>query len=136
MECHIISRFRRIPRQNQAALDKLEVIPFGNRRDRTQLSAGVEYFIRSYLRGMTMTDLTEKEVLLENSSYRYHFDRMIYFNRSAKRAFSLEFVEDKSKQEIQRLLSEVPSANGWIFHFNNEPPSERVKRELAETLGG
>jgi hypothetical protein len=82
-----------------------------------------------------MTELTEKEELLENSGYRYHFDRMIYFNRDVRRAFSLEFVEDHSSQEIQNLVSELPAANGWTFHFN-EPPSDRVKRELAEALGG
>jgi hypothetical protein len=80
-----------------------------------------------------MTDLTEKEQLLENSGYRYHFDRMIYFNRSVRRAFSLEFVEDHSQQEIQKLL-ETPATNDWGFHFNG-PLSDRVKRELAEALG-
>jgi hypothetical protein len=79
-----------------------------------------------------MTDLTVKEELLENSGYRYHFDRMIYINRAARRAFSLEFVEDHSQQEIQKLL-ETPATNEWVFHFN-EPPSDRVKRELAEAL--
>ena len=82
-----------------------------------------------------MTELTEKEVLLENSGYRYHFDRMIYFKRAARRAFSLEFVEDHPSQEIQNLVNEPPSANGWTFHFN-EPPSDRVKRELGDALGG
>lgn len=81
-----------------------------------------------------MTELTEKEMLLENSGYRYHFDRMIYFNRAARRAFSIEFVEDHSFQEIQQLVNELPAANGWTFHFN-EPSSDRVKRELAEALG-
>lgn len=81
-----------------------------------------------------MTELTEKEVLLENSGYRYHFDRMIYFNRAARRAFSIEFVEDHSFQEIKQLINEMPAANGWTFHFN-EPSSDRVKRELAEALG-
>jgi hypothetical protein len=83
--------------------------------------------------GTRMTDLTVKEELLENSGYRYHFDRMIYINRAARRAFSLEFVEDHSQQEIQKLL-ETPATNEWGFHFN-EPPSDRVKRELAEALG-
>jgi hypothetical protein len=83
--------------------------------------------------GTRMTDLTVKEELLENSGYRYHFDRMIYINRAARRAFSLEFVEDHSQQEIQKLL-ETPATNEWVFHFN-EPPSDRVKRELAEALG-
>jgi hypothetical protein len=83
--------------------------------------------------GTQMTDLTEKEELLENSGYRYHFDRMIYFNRAARRAFSLEFVEDRSQQEIQKLL-EIPATDDWVFYFN-EPPSDRVKRELAEAFG-
>ena len=80
-----------------------------------------------------MTDLTEKEQLLESSGYRYHFDRMIYFSRSVRRAFSLEFVEDHSRQEIQKLL-EMPATDDWVFHFN-ESLSDRVKRELAEALG-
>jgi hypothetical protein len=79
-----------------------------------------------------MTDLTEKEELLESSGYRYHFDRMMYFNRATRRAFSLEFVEDHSQQEIQRLL-ETPPAGDWIFYFNTSP-SDRVRRELAEAL--
>ena len=83
--------------------------------------------------GPQMTDLTEKEELLENSGYRYHFDRMIYSNRTVRRAFSLEFVEDHSQQEIQNLL-ETPATNEWVFHFN-QLPSERVRQELAEALG-
>jgi hypothetical protein len=82
-----------------------------------------------------MSELTEKELLLENAGYRYHFDRMIYFNRESRRAFSLEFVEDHSFQIIQELLNEPPPAEGWAIHFN-EMPSDRVKRELAEALGG
>jgi hypothetical protein len=80
-----------------------------------------------------MTDLTEKEELLESSGYRYHFVRMMYFNRAVRRVFSLEFVEDHSQGEIQRLL-ETSATNDWVFHFN-ELPSDRVKRELAEELG-
>ena len=79
-----------------------------------------------------MTEMTEKEQLLEGCGYRYHFDRMIYFDRSVRRAFSLEFIEDHSQHEIQKLL-ELPASCDWVFHFN-EPISERVKRELAEAL--
>jgi hypothetical protein len=82
--------------------------------------------------GTEMTEITEKEQLLESSGYRYHFDRMIYFNRSVRRAFSLEFVEDHSQHEIQKLL-ETPATDDWAFHFN-KPVSDRVKRELAEVL--
>ncbi len=83
--------------------------------------------------GAPMTELTEKEELLERSGYRYHFDRMIYSNRAARRAFSLEFVEDHSQHEIQALL-ESPAENEWVFHFN-QPLSGRVRQELAEALG-
>lgn len=83
--------------------------------------------------GIQMNELTEKEQLLESSGYRYHFDRMIYFSRSVRRAFSLEFVEDHSRQEIQKLL-ETPATDDWVFHFN-ESPSDRAKQELAQALG-
>ena len=79
-----------------------------------------------------MTDLTEKEELLESAGYRYHFDRMIYVNRAVRRAFSLEFVEDNSQEVIQSLL-QVPVTEDWVFHFN-QPPTDRVKRELAEAF--
>jgi hypothetical protein len=80
-----------------------------------------------------MTDLTDKEMLLEGCGYRYHFDRMIYFNRDSRRAFSLEFVEEHSQLEIQTLL-DVPATDSWVFHFN-QPLSDRIKQELAEAFG-
>jgi hypothetical protein len=79
-----------------------------------------------------MTEMTDKEQLLESCGYRYHFDRMIYFNRSVRRAFSLEFIEDHSQHEIQKLL-EIPATSDWAFHFIG-PISDRVQRELAEAL--
>ena len=81
-----------------------------------------------------MTELTEKEALLEASDYRYHFDRMIYFNRATRRALSLEFVEDHSLEEIHDLINQLPAANGWAFYFN-DPLSDRIKRDLAAALG-
>ncbi len=80
-----------------------------------------------------MTELTEKEALLENAGYRYHFDRMIYFNRGSRKAFSLEFVEDHSRQEIQHLVDEPPPDHGWAFYFN-EPPSNGIKRQLINAF--
>jgi hypothetical protein len=84
------------------------------------------------LLGAQMTELTDKADLLKRSGYRYHFERMIYRNRETKRAFSIEFVEDHSLQEIQNLL-EAPATNDWVFHFN-QPPPEEIKKELAEAL--
>jgi hypothetical protein len=80
-----------------------------------------------------MSELTEKEELLENSGYRYHFERMIYVKQTARRAFSIQFVEDHSHKEIQRLINEAAATNNWVFHFR-EQPSDRSKRELAEEL--
>lgn len=81
-----------------------------------------------------MTELTKKEALLEASGYRYHFDRMIYFNRTKRQALSLEFVEDHSLKQIRGLVDKRPAENGWDFYFN-DPPSDRVKRDLADALG-
>jgi hypothetical protein len=80
-----------------------------------------------------MTESTEKETLLENAGYRYHFDRMIYFNRDARKAFSLEFVDDHPIDEIHGLLGAPPAGDNWTFYFN-EPPSENVQRELSDAL--
>lgn len=79
-----------------------------------------------------MTELTEKEVLLENSGYRYHFDRMIYFNRAARRAFSIEFVEDHSFQEIQQLVNELPSEGRAVPRLNE---LEYVRPRSTPTCG-
>ena len=75
----------------------------------------------------------KKNVLLE-ANYRYNFDRDIYFNRDAKKAFSLEFVDDKPVEELLRHMGESTNGNRWTFYFNS-PPSEGVKRELERVLG-
>lgn len=75
----------------------------------------------------------KKDVLLK-ADYRYNFDRDIYFNRKVKKAFSLEFVDDKPEEEILRRIGENTNGGGWTFYFNS-PPSEGVKRELERVLG-
>lgn len=79
-----------------------------------------------------MSELLDIERLLETHGYRYHLARMCYFSRTAKRAFSIEFVEEHSLQEIQTLV-ETPSTNDWIFHFT-KPASNWSKQELARAL--
>jgi hypothetical protein len=75
----------------------------------------------------------DKGQLLEQAGYAYGFDRMIYFNRQDRKAFSLEFVEDHTESEIQRLISEATGGAEWRFYFNS-PPSDSVKRELERVL--
>jgi len=75
-----------------------------------------------------------KKDILKEAEYRYNFDRDIYFNRNAKKAFSLEFVDDTPEEELTRRVRENTVSTEWTFYFNS-PPSEAVKRELESVLG-
>jgi len=75
-----------------------------------------------------------KKDILRAANYGYNFDRQIYFNRNAKKAFSLEFVDDHSEEELVRHIAENTGGNGWIFYFRSTP-SEGVRRELERVLG-
>ncbi len=75
-----------------------------------------------------------KQDLLKRAGYAYNFDRMVYFNREAKKAFSVEFVEDHDEEELNRRIREGDEPNGWRFYFNS-PPSESVRRVLERVLG-
>jgi hypothetical protein len=75
-----------------------------------------------------------KNDMLWNADYRYDFDRALYVNHAAKKAFSVEFVDDASEEEIRRRIEESTGGNGWKFYFNLDP-SEGVKRELERVLG-
>jgi hypothetical protein len=75
-----------------------------------------------------------KNDVLKEASYWYNFDRDIFYNRKAKKAFSLEFVDDKPEEEIRRRINETTDGVGWTFYFNS-PPSDGVKRELEKVLG-
>jgi hypothetical protein len=74
-----------------------------------------------------------KRDILKDADYRFDFDRAMYVNHAAKKAFSLEFIDDHSENELVRRIGEH-TQNGWTFYFNNSP-SESVKRELERVLG-
>jgi hypothetical protein len=80
-----------------------------------------------------VTDLAAKEKILKDSGYSYNFDRELYLNKSLKKAFSVEFIEDHSKAEIEELVHDKPGLT-WQFFFNTKP-SAAVERELANMLG-
>jgi len=75
-----------------------------------------------------------KKDILKNAQYWYDFDRDLFYNRTAKKAFSLEFVDDKPEEEILRRMHESTNGSGWTFYFNSGP-SDGVKRELERVLG-
>ena len=80
--------------------------------------------------------LTTKEQLLDRAGYAYSFEREIYVSRRTRTAFSLEFVEDRDEQIIERCLAEAerqPNPDSWTFHFV-VGPSDSVKRELERIL--
>ena len=75
-----------------------------------------------------------KQDLLNEAGYAYNFDRMVYFNRRAKKAFSVEFIEDHDEDELKKLIREHTKTRGWQFYFNSTP-SESVRRVLERVLG-
>jgi hypothetical protein len=75
-----------------------------------------------------------KNDILKEAKYWYNFDRDIFYNRQTRKAFSIEFVEDKPEEELRKRIEEDTNGNGWTFYFNT-PPSEGVKRELERVLG-
>ncbi len=75
-----------------------------------------------------------KNDIMKTAHYWYNFDRDIFYNRQARKAFSWEFVTVTPEEEILRHINESTDAAGWTFYFNS-PPSEGVKRELERVLG-
>jgi len=74
-----------------------------------------------------------KTRILDGAGYAYSFDRQVYMNRKTKKAFSVEFVQDHSEDQIRKYIREHTDGE-WRFYFNL-PPSEAVKHELECVLG-
>jgi hypothetical protein len=81
-----------------------------------------------------MRTLATKQHILEGAGYVYNFDREIYFNRKAKKVFSMDFVEDHDEDEIEQRIRHETDGSKWWFYFNSEP-ADPVKRELEFVLG-
>ena len=76
----------------------------------------------------------KKSDILWQAGYRYNFDRDLWVNPKAKKAFSVEFVDDNVEGEIVRRIEQCTNGNGWTFYFNSTP-SEGVMRVLEQVLG-
>jgi len=75
-----------------------------------------------------------KRDILQQANFRFNFDRGMYVNHDAKKAFSLEFIDDHAEEELARRIEESTDTARWTFYFNSEP-SEGIKRELTRVLG-
>lgn len=80
-----------------------------------------------------MSTLETKKDILERSDYGYNFMRMVYFNRKAKKVFSVEAVEDHDENWLQARIAEENGSQEWKFYFTREP-SQAVQRELVSEL--
>ena len=74
-----------------------------------------------------------KDELLEDAGYYYNFDRALYVNRPAKKAFSIEFVEDHSNEQIEACIRDSANGGAWKFYFNSDP-ADYVRHELERIL--
>jgi hypothetical protein len=81
-----------------------------------------------------MTALGTKSKILEDAGYAYSFDRQMYINRTTKKAFSIEFVEDNDEDKIRERIYADKQGDAWQFNFNAEP-SDSVRRQLENVLG-
>jgi hypothetical protein len=79
--------------------------------------------------------LTESKTdILDEAGYAYSFDRQMYINRKARKAFSVEFVQDHSEDQIRKYIREQTDGQEWQFYFNSRP-SDSVRHELESVLG-
>ena len=75
-----------------------------------------------------------KSQILEKEGYAYSFDRRIYVNLSARKAFSFQFIDNNREDELRKCISEKTEGGEWQFYFTT-PPSNAVRRELEGVLG-
>ncbi|HUR79497.1 MAG TPA: hypothetical protein VM733_01935, partial [Thermoanaerobaculia bacterium] len=71
---------------------------------------------------------------LRAAGYVYNFDRLAYYNRAAKKAFSLEWVEDHSDTELREALEKANDSGNWEV-FVEPRPSQRVISEFLAEIG-
>ena len=75
-----------------------------------------------------------KEPILRANRYSYNFDRMVYYNRTAKKAFSVDWVEDHTEDELKNAMAER-NENGWQFYVGRPPSQAVIDAFLAEVNG-
>jgi|HubBroStandDraft_5_1064220.scaffolds.fasta_scaffold211408_2 hypothetical protein len=81
------------------------------------------------------TAVATKKAILDRAGYAYDFNHMLYFNRHAKKAFSVEFVDDNTPEELARRIGEPTGAQRWEFYVSYPPVPDSVRKQLEAALG-
>ena len=82
---------------------------------------------------MSSTKSEEKERLLLKNGFKYHFERMIYFNLKTKKVFSFEAIDDHPIVWIQESINKI-NKEEWEFYWSTETPNETVKQDVIREL--
>lgn len=87
--------------------------------------------------GVTIANelMVDKESILKAARYVYNFDRMAYYNRAARKAFTIEWVDDHTDDDLRRALAEPSDSDGWKVYAEPRPPQSVIKEFLAEING-
>jgi hypothetical protein len=81
-----------------------------------------------------MDTTPEKDDILRAAGFRYHFARMAYVNRQAKKVVSVEAVEDHPAEWLEEMIAQTNDSGDWRFYFD-EPPSPSVVEAFVAELG-
>jgi len=69
----------------------------------------------------------QKLELLKLNSFRYQFDRELYFNREKKKIFSSDAIDD---HDLEWLTLKITENNDDLAIYFNEAPSADIVAEL------
>ena len=76
-----------------------------------------------------------KEPILKAAEYVYDFHRMAYYNRAARKAFSVEWVDDHSDQELRHALDEPNESGEWQVYVEPRPAQSVINQFIAAING-
>lgn len=68
-----------------------------------------------------MLESREKERILKEAGFHYHFERSLYFNRETRKIFSVEAIDDHPVEWLNACISEPSRGSEWQFYFNALP---------------
>jgi hypothetical protein len=60
---------------------------------------------------------------------------MVYYNREAKKAFSVDWVEDHTEDELIRTIEERNGSTDWRLYLNATPSKSVFDAFVAEVNG-